>query len=125
MFLSLGLLGLLGCPLPPEEQSSNTVPSFQNGNAGNGGKANTPGGGAGKPKGAPPSVGENQAKNNGTPPTNAGGDAGGAVGAAGGTLMDMEQMKSQKRQEEIEKLDMLPLQELCKGNVPDFTARCY
>ncbi len=115
MFLSLGLLGLLGCPLPPEEQSSNTVPSFQNGNAGNGGQANTPGGGAGKPKGAPPSVGENQAKNNGAPPMKAEGDAKGEPGAAGGTLMDMEQMKSQKGQEEIEKLEHVTISGTVQG----------
>ena len=115
MFLSLGLLGLLGCPLPPEEKSSNNVPSFQNGNSGNGGQANKSGGGGGKPKGAPPSVGANQANDNSAPPMKGEGGAKGEPGAAGGTLMDMKQMKSQKGQEEIEKLEHVTITGIVQG----------
>ena len=115
MLLSLGLLGILGCPLPPDEQSSNTAPSFQNGNVGSGGQANNnAGGNGGRPKGAPPSVGSQANKGAGTQTEGAVG-ATGATGAAGGTLMDMEQMTSQKPQEEIEKLDHVTIKGTIQG----------
>ena len=117
MLLSIGLLGLLGCPLPPDDQASNTAPSFQQGN-GAGQTKNNPAQNGGRPQGAPPAVGENQgqqATNQEGTAGGIGGGAGGGQGTAGGTLMDMEQMKSQKKQDEIGTLEHITISGVIEG----------
>ena len=116
MLLSIGLLGLLGCPLPPDDQASNTAPSFQQGNGAEQTK-NNPAQNGGRPQGAPPAVGENQGKQATDQEGSAGigGAAGGGQGTAGGTLMDMEQMKSQKKQDEIGTLEHITISGVIEG----------
>ena len=116
MLLSIGLLGLLGCPLPPDDQASNTVPSFQQGKEGQ--AKNNPAQNGGRPQGAPPSVSDNQGQVTGQATSSgAGGTGGGAggQGAAGGTLMDMEQMKSQKLQDEIGTIKHITISGVIEG----------
>jgi len=119
MLLSIGLLGLLGCPLPPDEQANNNSPSFQQ--TGSGGQGNAGSGqNNGRPQGAPPKAGGQGAGATGGGSGGAqlgaqGNGSGGPQGSAGGTLMDMEQMKSQKLQQEIEKLEHVTISGTVEG----------
>ena len=106
---------LMGCPLPPSDNASDTPAALNNpqrpngGNAGNvtNGGQNSPGNMGGKPAGAPPAVGGD---------LSAGGTgAAGAAGKPGGVLMDMEQMKAQKKQDQILSVDHVMIQGMING----------
>lgn len=116
MLLSIGLFGLLGCPLPPDDQATSTAASFQQGNGGQG--KDNPAQNGGRPQGAPPSVNDNQGQATGKEAGGTGGTGAGAAGgqgAAGGTLMDMEQMKSQKQQAEIGTIEHITISGVIEG----------
>jgi len=88
MLAVITLLGLLGCPLPPDDNDGPQMPVL-NQSGGQGGQQQGQGG-AGKP---PQGQG-------GTPP-GAPGQGEKPSGAPGGVLLDMTQMSAQKTQEEI------------------------
>jgi len=90
MIAVITLLGLLGCPLPPDDNDGPQMPVLNQGN-GNSGQR---GGGAGKPPAGP---------GGGGPPPGGGAPGQGEKpsGAPGGVLLDMSQMSAQKTQEEI------------------------
>lgn len=107
---------LMGCPLPPSDNASDTPAAVNNQQRPNGGNAGNVGGGApnsaanmgGKPAGAPPAVGGG---------TMGDGTAGGtgAAGKPGGVLMDMEQMKAQKKQDQILSVEHVTIQGMING----------
>ena len=111
MFIPMSLLVLLGCPLPPSEQSSNELSIPQAGRGGmQGGQKGQQG--AGRPQGAPPNVGAGGNSAADKAPE----QAPQMGGAAGGVLMDMEQMKAQKTQEEITSGDYVTISGNIQGN---------
>lgn len=109
---------LMGCPLPPSDNASETPASVNNPqrpNGGNGGAVgqNPAANMGGKPAGAPPAAG-GDTMGGGTGGT--GGAAGtGTAGKPGGVLMDMEQMKAQKKQDQIASVDHVTIQGMING----------
>ena len=105
MLLTIAFLGLLGCPLPPDnDQTSSNTNAPQQGNAQ---PKNQMGG---KQQGAPANLGGG---NGGA--GNAGGGKAQTQGAAGGVLMDMGQLKAQKSQEEIDSQEHVTISGTIQG----------
>jgi hypothetical protein len=117
MFAVFTVLGLLGCPLPPDESDGPQIPTLNQGNNQNNRNA-----GGGRPQGAPPSGGgspPSDGENMGNKPMEGG--AGKPSGGPGGVLLDMTQMIAQKTQEEISTQDHVKVTGVvlgeCEGDV--------
>ena len=101
MFIAMTVLGLLGCPLPPEENDSPKIPTLQQ----DGGKRKGTPNAGNKPGGTPSGA-----------PKDLGGQEGKPKGGPGGVLLDMNQMSAQKTQEEIATQDHVKISGIIEGD---------